>query len=134
LEDHDPDVWLITAAFRSHGFIIDLVRCRNGEEALQVAASAQLDDPFRLVILDLNVPRVDGFQVLKHLRTMPSFANVPIAMLTSSASEEDRKRVLASGANSFVTKPYDLNGFLSIVGAELQKFLGNGTGSAARPA
>ena len=70
-------------------------RCENGELP-------------HLILLDINMPRKDGFAVLAELKSNPAFSKIPVVMFTSSSSQEDVERAYAEGANSFVTKPETL--------------------------
>lgn len=79
----------------------------DGVEAVELARRAQPD----LLILDLQMPRLDGMGVLAELRAGGGFANIPILALTASAMQGDRERALSAGFTEYVTKPINL-GFL----------------------
>ena len=66
---------------------------------------SQADQLPRLILLDLNMPRKNGFENLKELRSVADYAHLPVVMLTTSSANEDRQRSLALGANHFLTKP-----------------------------
>jgi CheY-like chemotaxis protein len=68
-----------------------------------------------LILLDLNLPRVDGRQVLGEIKKDPILQSIPVVVMTSSAAEEDIARSYALHANSYVTKPLDLDQFLKVV-------------------
>lgn len=74
----------------------------NGAEAL-----AKLSPAIDLVLLDLLMPGMDGFEVARRIRTSPGFADLPIIMLTGLGSPEDRQRAVEAGANDLVAKPID---------------------------
>ena len=82
------------------GFEIDV--CDNGRQALDAA----LSNPPALMILDVMLPEMDGFEILTRLRADPRTHALPILMLTAKGQREDRERALAKGANRFVSKPF----------------------------
>ncbi len=73
-------------------------------------AAAQTERP-DLLVLDIGLPEMDGWQVLDHLRSDPEFRLLPVLVLTAHAEEESRRRATEGGANSFVTKPFQPNDF-----------------------
>ena len=76
---------------------------QDGMDALEKLAGQQVD----LVITDLNMPNVDGFEFIKSLRELDAYKTTPIIILSSLSSPEDVTRGMALGANSYVTKPFD---------------------------
>lgn len=89
----------------------NIVWVKDGAEALDFVyargeyAARRGADPPRLVLLDLKLPKLDGLEVLRHVRANPATRRVPIVALTSSAEERDIIETYASGINSYVTKP-----------------------------
>jgi CheY-like chemotaxis protein len=114
-EDNPADVYLIREALREHS-----VRCRlrvvsDGQEVLRIfAGEAGADKPVDLVILDLNLPRHDGIEILQRLRESPRFSHVPVVVLTSSDSPRDRQMATGLGATRFLRKPSSLEQFLAV--------------------
>lgn len=99
--DDEPDaVELIEFNLKAAGF--DVVTAADGQEALKKAQSTLP----QLILLDLMLPEVDGFEVCKQLRKNPNTANIPIIMLTAKAAEIDRVLGLELGADDYVTKPF----------------------------
>ncbi|KAF2958756.1 two-component system response regulator [Thermotoga sp. Ku-13t] len=98
----DSDVLRKIVGFNltKEGFIVE--EARDGVEALEKMASAKPD----LVILDIMMPRLNGFEVLKRMRTDPELSNVPVIVLTAKGGEDDARTALQSGANGFLTKPF----------------------------
>jgi chemotaxis family two-component system response regulator Rcp1 len=117
-EDNDGDVFLVRRALEKRGLPHELVLAHNGEEALvwldhhsgERNGSARPD----LILLDLNLPRVDGGQLLSHIRKSDSFARTPVIVLTSSDSPKDRQMALELGANLYFRKPTDLASFMDL--------------------
>lgn len=108
VEDVDDDVRLARRALRQNKITNELVVARDGVEALdylrQVAAAASGSLP-AVVLLDLNLPKMDGIEVLKALRADPVLRRQPIVILTSSKEENDVRRSYDHGANSYIRKP-----------------------------
>ena len=122
VEDHAPDVYLLQKALRDSQVEFDLIRFEDGEQALYELRNQGPDaiEPPDLVILDLNVPRIDGMDVLRTIRKDPALAKLPVAILTSSLVPKDRMDAMASGADRFITKPVDLTSFVAIVGGSIK--------------
>ena len=120
VEDHAPDVFLVQKALRDNHLDFQLTRFEDGEQALLQLGKAGPDDLPDIIVLDLNVPKIDGLAMLRAIRTDPALAKVPIAILTSSLSAQDGKEALSSGADRFITKPVELQSFVRIVGGSLK--------------
>ena len=91
---------------------------RDGEEALDFLyrRGAHTEAPrMDLILLDLNLPKYDGRQVLEQIKSDPDLTHVPVVVLTTSSSEEDVLRSYQLHANAYVTKPVDLDQFISAV-------------------
>jgi DNA-binding response OmpR family regulator len=123
VEDNDPDVFLVEEALRSQGVPARLQRCQNGEEAIQVLS--QIEDGYlpHVIIIDLNLPKVTGLDILKHVRGMKRFDSVPVLILTSSQSKTDRALAKQLGADAYIPKPPTLPEFLSAVGSGIRALL-----------
>ena len=117
VEDNDGDVFLVHEALRTHGLEYEMDVLGDGLEVeryierLIIAPDAVRPD---VVLLDLNVPRADGHDILKTFRSLPACAEVPVIVLTSSDSTKDRKRAELLGATAYFRKPLDLDEFLSL--------------------
>ena len=116
-EDNPADVYLLREAFNVSGEEIEILVVSDGEQALEYVqrqgrfGNAAVPD---LVVLDLNLPKSDGGDVLRCIRETPAYADVPVVVLTSSDSPRDRKTAESLGANCFITKPSDLDAFLAL--------------------
>jgi two-component system response regulator len=110
VEDNPDDRELTIAGLRDSNIANPIDVARDGQEAL-----AYFDDSTRplpaLVLLDLQLPRISGLEVLRRLRAAARTRLVPIVMLTSSNEESDRLRSYDSGANAYVCKPVEFAGF-----------------------
>ena len=100
-DDDEIVTEIVSEAFRSYGHSIGVVG--NGEEALN-AISAKSPD---LVILDCNMPKMGGLNTLHAIRTHPKFYRVPIMMLTGNTSSKDQDIARYTGADAYITKPFD---------------------------
>jgi CheY-like chemotaxis protein len=118
-EDNPGDVFLVRRALEKQGIAHELVVARNGEEALLLLNEADLP---QLILLDLNLPKLDGNQVLSHIRQTPAFDRTPVIVLTSSGSKKSRDLALALGANAFYQKPTDLASLMQL-GREMERTL-----------
>ena len=128
VEDHAPDVFLVQKALRENQVAFELTRFEDGEQAMlaiQKRGPVALGTP-DLIILDLNLPKVDGMEILREIRKDPSMAKVPIAVLTSSGALQDKVDAIASGADRFITKPVDLRSFVGTVGRSIKELIDPG--------
>ncbi|MEO8129774.1 MAG: response regulator [Bryobacteraceae bacterium] len=126
IEDHDPDVFLIKEALAAHSIPYDLKHFRDSEEAVRWLCLAESFDQAAfpdLILLDLNMPRISGIEVLKRIRETPRLKGVPVAILTSSYSPLDRRQAEAAGATVYVSKPAMLDEFLDQVGTSVSNLL-----------
>jgi len=117
VEDSEDDVQLTLRAFRKHNLGNDVHVVTDGREALDFlfcSGPYESRDPSHMpnvVLLDLNLPKVDGLEVLKQIRADARTATLPVVVLTSSAEERDLVESYRLGANSYVRKPVDFQQF-----------------------
>lgn len=118
VEDNPGDARLTLEAFREGRVINNLTVVPDGVEALACLrregryANASTPD---LILLDLNLPRMDGRQVLAEIKKDPRLMSIPVVVLTTSASQDDVARAYGSHANCYITKPVDLDQFLRVI-------------------
>jgi CheY-like chemotaxis protein len=135
-DDNPSDVYLIREALREHAVDCTLHVVSDGKDALSVisgetgnadAGSISLTGPLygglSLIILDLNLPRHDGIEILQKIRESAVLGHVPVAVLTSSDSPRDRVLANELGATRYLRKPSNLEEFLSL-GAVFKDLLG----------
>lgn len=103
VDDDEDDQLFIRSAFINGQPPVAVLTLSDGDDLLPTLA--QCHELPRLILLDVNMPRKNGFDTLKELRQTPTFADLPVVILTTSSDEGDRKRSLALGANHFLTKP-----------------------------
>lgn len=123
VEDNDPDVFLVEEALRSHGILVQMERCHDGEEAIRALSQVVESHLPNLIIIDLNLPKVTGIEILKHVRSLKQLDGVPVLVLTSSQSRSDRALSLQLGADAYIAKPPTLPEFLSAVGSGIRSLL-----------
>ena len=119
IEDNPADVFLIKEAIRNHGLDADITIVDNGEAALDLVARMNRDVSIPcpdLLLLDINLPRTDGFTVLEKLRSGQRCAQMPVVVMTSSAAAKDRNRSTELGANAYFQKPSTYDEYLKIGG------------------
>jgi CheY-like chemotaxis protein len=107
VEDEDAIAHLIEASLGDAGYLC--LRARDGEEALKVTLREDPD----LLILDVLMPKMDGFEVVKRLKADAVFSKVPVLMLTALGSVDDRVRGLGAGADDYLSKPFDIRELLA---------------------
>ncbi|MGW0969580.1 response regulator [Streptomyces sp. NPDC002516] len=118
VEDDPGDELMTREAFEDNKIGNTLHVVRDGEEALDFLyrRGAHTGAPRPdLILLDLNLPKYDGRQVLEKIKSDPSLSHIPVVVLTTSAAEEDILRSYKLHANAYVTKPVDLDQFIAAV-------------------
>lgn len=113
VEDNPYDAELTISALKQANLANHLVHVKDGQEALDVLLSEGAKPT--VVLLDLKLPKVDGFEVLSRLRDNPSTRLLPVVILTSSKEECDILKTYNLGANSFIVKPVDFERFSKAV-------------------
>jgi len=118
VEDDDGDVLMTREAFEHHKIRNKLHVVQDGEEALQFLhrEGPYADAPRPgLILLDLNLPRRDGRQVLAELKADPELRVIPVVVLTTSEAEEDILRSYSLHANAYISKPVDFDRFIDVI-------------------
>jgi len=114
--DDEPDVVsLLTLMLKSKGY--EVVSAGDGQEAIAKARSENPD----LILLDVMLPRLDGYKVARMLKFDENFSHIPIIMLTAKIQEKDRELGIETGADDYVTKPFDTGVLLFKIEKTLEK-------------
>lgn len=117
IEDNQGDIRLIKESLKENGFDWNLEIITNGEDAINhfaEMASGKKEIP-KLVLMDINLPRKSGIEVLSYVKTNELLRIMPVIMLTTSESDFDVKSCYAAGANAFMNKPIDYFEFVKII-------------------
>jgi chemotaxis family two-component system response regulator Rcp1 len=127
-EDNRGDVMLVQKALEEHHLVHELHVVSDGEEALEfirdMGKSAATPCP-DLLVLDLNLPKVDGSEVLSEFRKHPECLATPVIVMSSSDAPRDRTKINALGVNHYFRKPTDLDAFMELGAVVRQVARGN---------
>jgi len=118
IEDNPGDVELIYEALQEGPVLHHINEAPDGEAAMSFLERARgYEDAPRpdLILLDLNIPKKDGFQVLREIKADPNLAQIPVVVLTTSQTDRDVLKSYGLHANCFVSKPMDVDEFLKVV-------------------
>ena len=124
VEDNEGDIVLTKEAFEEAKILINLSVVRDGKEAMDfVNKLGKYIDVLipDLILLDVNLPKKNGHEVLQYIKGNDLLKHIPVIMLTTSSSEKDINFSYANYANCFITKPVDVNEFLTVV-ATIENF------------
>jgi CheY-like chemotaxis protein len=123
IEDNDGDVFLIKRALQENKIPVDVTVCSDGESAVRLLNSPELESPPDAIIIDLALPRIEGLDVLRTILHRPAYVGTPIMVFTSSPSPSDKHRIeLLTGAR-YVRKPSGLDNFLRTVAENVESML-----------
>ncbi len=119
VEDNPDDVELTLRAFKKRNLANEIIVARDGEEALAILFQRGKESPrYRavdLILLDLKLPKVDGLEVLRQVKSNPETQPIPVVVLTSSKEENDLAESYRLGANSYIRKPVNFDKFTKVV-------------------
>ena len=118
VEDNEADIVLTQNAFKMLRLRNNLTICRDGKEALDFLfkrnkyANATTPD---LILMDLNMPKVNGLEALEQIKKAPNLCTIPVIILSTSSAEQDITNSYKLHANSFITKPIDFMKFIEVI-------------------
>lgn len=115
VEDNRENRLLIRRILMAEGF--NVVEAENGQQALEVVETL---DP-ALILVDINMPDMDGYALTARLRTKPHLSQVPIIALTANVMRGDRERTLAAGCDGYIQKPIDVDQFYELINRFLRE-------------
>ncbi len=118
VEDNEGDIFLITEALEEGKIVNKISVTKDGKEAidfLEKKGKYKNEETPDLILLDVNLPKKNGHEVLEYIKTSENLKQIPVIMLTTSSSDKDVLLSYKNHANCFITKPLDVNNFLTIV-------------------
>jgi two-component system, chemotaxis family, response regulator Rcp1 len=118
VEDNDGDAYLTMEAIKDGNLNVKQSRVKDGQEAidfLQKTGSFSNSERPDLVLLDINLPKVDGLEVLSFIKNSDDFRLIPVVMLTTSSAESDIYKSYSGHANCYIVKPININKFMEVV-------------------
>ena len=121
VEDSDEDFYTTKRALKKSGLANNIHRCKDGQEALNyLFHKAGYSDHTKyptpnLILLDLNLPKVSGKQVLESLKAHQELKKIPVVVLTTSNDERDIEECYSNGVNSYMQKPVDIEKFMESI-------------------
>jgi CheY-like chemotaxis protein len=110
IEDHEQNRYLATFLLEKHGY--DVVSSSDGPAGIALAKTTDIV----LILLDIQLPVMDGYTVARELRKLPALQNIPIIAVTSYAMAGDREKSLAAGCNGYLEKPINPDTFVAEIG------------------
>ena len=129
VEDSDTEYYIIKIAVQECGLPVTLHRAADGEQALRFLSrthgyeAAPRPD---LILLDMTLPKEDGFQVLSEIRMTESLRSIPVVIFTSSVMDAARKKAIAFGADDCISKPRTLKALTDAIRSLCERFLADG--------
>jgi two-component system, response regulator len=121
VEDNIDDAELTIRQLKKHNMANNMVHVTDGEEALEYIfstgkyAGRPMDKPPKLVLLDIQMPKVNGIEVLEKIKSGTHTKTIPVVILTSSKENPDVQKCYALGANSYIVKPVNFEGFAEAI-------------------
>jgi hypothetical protein len=110
VDDDVRNVFALTSVLEAHG--MEVVFAENGRDGIE---TLQANPNVALVLMDIMMPEMDGYQTMAAIREIPQFKQLPIISLTAKAMRGDREKSIASGASDYITKPVDTDQLLSLM-------------------
>jgi two-component system, chemotaxis family, response regulator Rcp1 len=117
VEDNPTDVFLVKESVRAARLDVLLKVAEDSEEAIKLIAAIDADESGhcpQLILLDINLPRASGFEVLQHIRQSARCKSTPVIVMTSSAAPADRAKASELGANGYFWKPSQYDEFMKL--------------------
>jgi len=116
IEDNEGDILLTREAFEESKIVNKIMSIRDGKAAINFfeAATKKAEIP-HLVLLDINLPKISGHEVLEYIKNSEKYKTIPVIMLTTSSSEKDIIKSYKNHVNCYITKPIDVSDFMKAI-------------------
>ena len=115
IEDNEDDYEATVRSLKKNRFLNDIKWCRSGDEAISFLFDENLETLPALILLDLNMPGLDGREVLKRIKSQEVTSVVPVVILTTSKDLDDVERCYKLGASTYIQKPVDFGGLTQAI-------------------
>ncbi len=121
VEDNPNDAELTIRALKKQGLANEIYHVSDGQEALDFVfckgkyTYRDINHPVKVILLDLKLPKVDGMQVLREIKSSPITSKIPVVIVSSSKEDPDIDKAYELGVNSYVVKPVDFNAFMKAI-------------------
>jgi two-component system, cell cycle response regulator DivK len=109
VEDNFENRLLIKRLLQSGGF--EVLEADNAEKALEIVKNHTPD----LILMDINMPDVDGYTLTNHIKGLPGFIKIPIVAITANVMKGDREKTIRAGCDGYIEKPIDVDSFLDTI-------------------
>ena len=109
VEDSPTVLYMLADMLRKHGY--DVITAIDGDEALHIARQ---EHP-QLILLDVILPKLNGYQVCRKIKAFPETAGIPVVMITSKAQNSDRQWAMEQGADGYIVKPFDADKLAAVI-------------------
>jgi two-component system cell cycle response regulator DivK len=113
IEDNPDNRLLVRRVLQAEGYTV--IEANDGQSGMTVAAEAQPD----LILMDINLPEIDGYEVTARLKQLPGISHVPIIAVTANVMKGDREKTLAAGCDGYIQKPIDID----LLPEQIERFL-----------
>ncbi len=110
VDDDIRNIFALSSALETYDLVVETAN--DGEEAIEKLENT---DDIDIVLMDIMMPRMDGYEATRHIRTKPKWSKLPIIALTAKAMSNDREKCIAAGANDYITKPVDMDRLISLI-------------------
>ncbi|PVH26142.1 response regulator [Sphingobacterium corticibacter] len=111
VDDDMRNVFALTTALKEHDLHIEIAN--NGREALDIIQNQE--QPFNIVLMDVMMPEMDGYNAIEHIREEPKYARLPIIAVTAKAMHGDHEKLIQLGANDYISKPIDMDKLIALM-------------------
>lgn len=116
VEDNEGDIFLTTEAFEESKIVNRIITIRDGKAAINYFEGlTQKDSLPHLILLDINLPKVSGHEVLTYIKNTEKYKSIPVIMLTTSSAEKDILACYENHVNCYITKPIDVSDFIKAI-------------------